>query len=70
MNFAEENGIPFKRQITTDQKNEVVGKDKKYPTVIEMLTDMKLDPAGGDDGLYVIGTTIVEVKEGIPKLKG
>ena len=70
MNFAEENGIPFKKHISTEQKNEVVGKDKKYPTVIEMLTDMKLDPAGGDDGLYVIGTTIVEVKEGIPKLKG
>jgi len=70
MTFAEENNIPFKKQITTDEKNKVVGKGKKYPSVVEMLKAMELDPAGGDDGLYVVGTSIVKVENGIPKLKG
>ena len=70
MSFAEENGIPFKQQFTTEQKNEVVGKGKKYPSVLEMINAMKLDPNGADDGLYVVGTSIVEVEKGTPKLKG
>ena len=70
MTFAEENDIPFKKQITTDEKNKVVGKGKKYPSVVEMLKAMELDPAGGDDGLYVVGTSIIQVENGIPKLKG
>jgi hypothetical protein len=68
--YAEDNGIPFKKQYTSEQKNEVVGKGKKYPSVIEMLKATELDPAGNDDGLYVIGTSIVEVEAGIPKLRG
>jgi len=70
MTFAEENDIPFKKQITTDEKNKVVGKGKKYPSVVEMLKAMELDPAGGDDGLYVVGTSIIQVEDGIPKLRG
>ena len=68
--YADENNIPFKKQITTDQKNEVVGKGKKYASIVDMVTDMKLDPDGGDDGLYVVGTSIIEVTGGLPKLKG
>jgi len=68
--YADENNIPFKKQITTDQKNEVVGKGKKYASIVDMVTDMKLDPNGGDDGLYVVGTSIIEVTGGLPKLKG
>ena len=68
--YADENNIPFKKQITTDQKNEVVGKGKKYASIVDMITDMKLDVDGADDGLYVVGTSIIEVTGGIPKLKG
>ena len=70
MNFAEENGIPFKKQFTTEQKNKVVGKGKTYPSVVEMINAMEIDPNGADDGLYVVGTSIVEVEKGTPKLKG
>jgi len=68
--YADENNIPFKKQITTDQKNEVVGKGKKYASIVDMITDMKLDVDGADDGLYVVGTSIIEVTGGLPKLKG
>ena len=68
--YADENNIPFKKQITTDQKNEVVGKGKKYASIVDMVTDMKLDVDGADDGLYVVGTSIIQVEGGIPKLRG
>ena len=68
--YADDKNIPFKKQITTDQKNEVVGKGKKYASIVDMVTDMKLDPDGGDDGLYVVGTSIIQVEGGIPKLRG
>ena len=68
--FAEENGIQFKKQFTTEQKSDLVGKGKKYSTVVELIDAIKLNPNGADDGLYVVGTSIVEVKNGIPKLKG
>ena len=68
--FAEENSIPFKQQITTEQKNEQVGKGKKYNTVVELIKAIELDPLGADDGLYVVGTSIVEVEKGVPKLRG
>ena len=29
-----------------------------------------LDPNGSDDGLYVVGSSVVQVEKGIPKLKG
>ena len=70
MQFAEENGIPFKRHITTEEKNEQIGKGKKYPTIVKMLEALNLDSAGTDDGLYVVGTSIVEVEDGVPKLRG
>ena len=70
MQFAEENDIAFKRHITTDEKNEQIGKGKTYPTIVKMLEAMELDPAGTDDGLYVVGTSIVEVEDGVPKLRG
>jgi len=68
--YADENGIPFKQQITTEQKNEKVGKGKEYATVVDLINALELDTAGSDDGLYVVGTSIVEVVNGIPKLKG
>jgi len=68
--FAEENNIPFKKQFTTEQKSDLVGKGKKYSTVVELIDAIKLNPNGADDGLYVVGTSIVEVENGIPKLKG
>ena len=68
--FAEENGVPFKKQFTAEQKSDLVGKGKKYNTVVELIDAIKLNPNGADDGLYVVGTSIVEVKNGIPKLKG
>jgi len=68
--FAEENNIPFKKQFTTEQQNDLVGKGKKYNTVVELIDAIKLDRLGADDGLYVVGTSIVEVKKGVPKLRG
>ena len=37
VSFGEENGIPFKQQITTEQKNEKVGKGKEYASVTELI---------------------------------
>ena len=70
VSYAEDNGIPFKKQITTEQKNEQVGKGKKYASVTELIDSLTLDPNGADDGLYVVGTSVVEVDKGIPKLRG
>ena len=69
-NYADENGIKFQKQYTTDQKNDKVGKGKEYATVVDLVEDLKLDPKGSNDGLYVIGTSIVEVKKGVAKLTG
>jgi len=68
--FAEDNGILFKQQITTEQKNEKVGKGKEYPSVTALIGALDLDPNGSDDGLYVVGTSVVEVISGVPKLRG
>ena len=68
--YADENGIKFQKQITTDQKNDKVGKGKEYATVVDLVEDLQLDPKGSDDGLYVIGTSIVQVDKGVAKLKG
>lgn len=68
--YADENGIKFQKQYTTDQKNDKVGKGKEYATVVDLVEDLKLDPKGSNDGLYVIGTSIVEVEKGVAKLKG
>ena len=68
--FAEDNGILFKQQITTEQKNEKVGKGKEYPSVTALIGALDLDPNGSDDGLYVVGTSVVEVIGGVPKLRG
>ena len=70
VSYGEDNGIPFKKQITTEQKNEQVGKGKKFASVTELINSLKLDPNGADDGLYVVGTSVVEVDKGIPKLRG
>ena len=70
VSYWEENGIPFKKQITTEQKNEQVGKGKKFASVTELIDSLTLDPNGADDGLYVVGTSVVEVDKGIPKLRG
>ena len=68
--YGEENGIPFKRQFTTEEKNEQIGKGKKFANVTEFMEAAKLDPNGSDDGLYVVGSSVVQVEKGIPKLKG
>ena len=68
--FGEDNNIPFKKHYTTEQKNKVVGEGKKFGTVIELIESEKLDPNGTDDGLYVIGLSVVEVENGVPKLRG
>ena len=68
--FGEDNGIPFKRQVTTEQKNKVIGEGKKFGSVLEMINSFDLDPSGSDDGLYVVGTSVVEVENGVPKLRG
>ena len=70
VSYGEDNGIPFKKQITTEQKNEQVGKGKKFASVTELINSLSLDPNGADDGLYVVGTSVVEVDKGIPKLRG
>ena len=69
-NYASENGIPFKQQITTEEKLEKVGKGKDYATVVEFVNDLTLDPGGANDGLYVVGTSVVQVTDGVAKLKG
>ena len=68
--YGEENGIPFKRQFTTEEKNEQIGKGKKFANVTEFMVAAGLDPNGSDDGLYVVGSSVVQVEKGIPKLKG
>jgi len=68
--YGEENGIPFRRQFTTEEKNEKVGKGKQFANVTEFMEAAKLDPNGSDDGLYVVGSSVVQVEKGIPKLKG
>ena len=68
--YGEDNGIPFRKQFTTEEKNEQVGKGKKFANVTELMVAAGLDPNGSDDGLYVIGTSVVQVEKGIPKLKG
>jgi hypothetical protein len=70
VSYGEDNGIPFRKQFTTEEKNEQVGKGKKFANVTELMEAAKLDPNGSDDGLYVVGTSVVEVENGIPKLRG
>ena len=70
LRYGEDNGIPFKKHYTTEQKNKVVGEGKKFGSVIELIESEKLDPNGTDDGLYVIGLSVVEVENGVPKLRG
>ena len=65
-NYASENGIPFKQQITTEEKLEKVGKGKDYATVVELVQDID----GAPNGVYVIGTSVVQVIDGVAKLKG
>ena len=68
--YGEDKGIPFVKQFTTEQKNEQVGKGKKFGSVTELISSLTLDPNGSNDGLYVVGTSVVEVENGIPKLRG
>jgi len=70
ISYAEDNGIPFRKQFTTEETNEQVGKGKKFANVTELMEAANLDPNGSDDGLYVVGRSVVEVEKGIPKLRG
>ena len=67
--FSERTGIPVKKQISTEKASEVIGKGKKYETVTDMVSDLELDPNGADDGFYVIGTKVVQVTDGVPRIK-
>ena len=67
--FSERTGIPVQKQISTEKASEVIGKGKKYETVTEMVSDLELDPNGADDGFYVIGTKVVQVTDGVPRIK-
>ena len=70
MAYGEEKGIPFKQTITTEQKREKVGKGKDYATVVDLVQALELNPDGSDDGIYVVGTSIIQVEKGVAKLKG
>ena len=70
VDFTEKNGMSFQKQITTEEKLEKVGKGKDYATVVEFVNDLTLDPGGANDGLYVVGTSVVQVTDGVAKLKG
>jgi len=70
MAYGEEKGIPFKQRITTEQKRAKVGKGKDYETVVDLVQALELNPDGTDDGIYVVGTSIIQVEKGIAKLKG
>jgi hypothetical protein len=67
--FSERTGIPVKKQISTEKASEVIGKGKKYETVTDMISDLDLDPGGADDGFYVVGTKVVQVTDGVPRIK-
>ena len=69
-NYAENSGKEFKKQYTTDQKNQKVGKGKDYATVTDLVQSLDLDKNGSDDGIYVVGTSIIEVEKGVAKLTG
>ena len=67
--FSERTGVPVKKQISTEKASEVIGKGKKYETVTDMISDLDLDPSGADDGFYVVGTKVVQVTDGVPRIK-
>mgnify|MGYP003627886123 CR=1 FL=1 len=69
-NYAENSGKEFKKQFTTDQKNQKVGKGKEYATVTDLVQSLDLDKNGSDDGIYVVGISIIEVEKGVAKLTG
>ena len=66
VDFTEKNGMSFQKQITTEEKLEKVGKGKDYATVVELVQDID----GAPNGVYVIGTSVVQVIDGVAKLKG
>jgi len=63
--FSEQSGVPVQKHITTEQKNELIGKDKKYSSLTEMISKEKFT----EDGYYIIGTSVVEVVGGVPRIK-
>jgi len=67
--FSERTGIPVKKQISTEKASEAIGKGKKYETVTDMVSALELDPNGADDGFYVVGTKVVQVTDGVPRIK-
>jgi len=67
--FSERTGIPVKKQISTEKAGEVIGRGKEYETVTDMVSALELDPNGADDGFYVIGTKVVQVTDGVPRVK-
>ena len=64
--FSEQSGVPVQKHITTEQKNELIGKDKKYSSLTEMISKEKFT----EDGYYIIGTSVFEVVDGVPRIKG
>ena len=63
--FSEQSGVPVQKHITTEQKNEIIGKDKKYASLTELISKEEFTK----DGYYIIGTSVIEVKDGVPRIK-
>jgi len=63
--FSEQSGVPVQKHITTEQKNEIIGKDKKYASLTELISKEEFT----EDGYYIIGTSVIEVIDGVPRIK-
>ena len=63
--FSEQSGVPVQKHLTTEQKNEIIGKDKKYASLTELISKEEFT----EDGYYIIGTSVIEVIDGVPRIK-
>ena len=63
--FSEQSGVPVQKHLTTEQKNEIIGKGKKYASLTELISKEEFT----EDGYYIIGTSVIEVIDGVPRIK-
>jgi len=63
--FSDQSGVPVQKHLTTEQKNEIIGKDKKYASLTELISKEEFT----EDGYYIIGTSVIEVIDGVPRIK-
>ena len=54
----------FKNLVKKNIK--LIGKDKKYSSLTEMISKEKFT----ENGYYIIGTSVFEVVDGVPRIKG